>query len=186
MRAAVNKSAEIHLIIADHNLDLLVVTDTWITSDAPPAVKTDIAPSGYAVLHVHHDSEQDGPKRDGGLAVVHRDSQVVRNYALQEQSKPTTFELQLVHIRAGASSIIVANIYRPPSQFGNTVFFDEIANLLTKILATTSKSLFLTGDFYCPGKDSNTIDARLTVVLEYLAWFRRFLVQHVVTTCWIF
>ena len=72
----VNKSAETHSIIADHNLDLLAVTETWIMSDAPPAVKADIAPSGYAILHVHRESEQGGPKRGGGLAVIHRDRTV--------------------------------------------------------------------------------------------------------------
>ena len=44
VRSAVNKSAEIHSIITDHNHDLLAVTETWITSDAPPAIKADIAP----------------------------------------------------------------------------------------------------------------------------------------------
>ena len=48
----------------------------------------------------------------------------------------------------------------------NAVFFDEIANLLTNILATTRNSLLLAGDFNCPGKDSNTIDARLTAMME--------------------
>ena len=85
VRSAVNKSAEIHSIIADHNLDLLSVTETRITSDASPAVKADIAQSGYAVLHIHRESEQGKPKRGSGLAVIHRDSLVVRNYALQEQ-----------------------------------------------------------------------------------------------------
>ena len=149
--------------VADHNIDLLAVTKTWITSDAPPAVKADIVPYGYAVLHVLRESEQGGPKHGGGLTVIHRDSLVVRNYALQEQSKPITFELQLVNIR---TSLIVANIYRPTNQFVNAVFFDEIADLLTNILATTSKSLLLTGDFNYPGKASNTIDARVTAVLE--------------------
>ena len=48
----------------------------------------------------------------------------------------------------------------------NAVFFNEIVDLLTNILATTRKSLLLTGDFTYPGKDSNTIDTRLTAVLE--------------------
>ena len=47
VRSAVNKSAEIHSIIAYHNFDLLAVTETWIAADAPLAVKADIAPSGY-------------------------------------------------------------------------------------------------------------------------------------------
>ena len=166
MRSAVNKSVKIHSIVADHNVDLRAVTETWITSDAPPAVNTGITPCGYAVLHVHRESEKGGPKRGGGLAVIHRDSLVDRNYALQEQSKSTKFELQLVYVRAGASSIIIANIYRPTSQFNNAVFFDEIANLLTNIPVTTRKGQLLTGYFNCPGKDSNTIDTGLTSVLE--------------------
>ena len=125
-----------------------------------------MAPSCYAVLHVHRESDQGGPNRGNGLAVIHRDSLVVSNYALQKQSKPTTFELELVHIRTGASSLIFAKIYQPPSQFVNPVFFDEMADLLTNILATTSKSLLLTCDFNCLDKDSNNIDTRLTTVLE--------------------
>ena len=37
---------------------------------------------------------------------------------------------------------------------------------MTNILATTSESLLLTGDFNCPGSESNTIDTRLTTVQE--------------------
>ena len=95
--SAVNKSAEIHSIIADHKLNLIAVTVTWITSDALPVIKSDIAPSDYAVLHIHFKSEQSGPTRGGGLIVIHRDSLVVRNYELHEQSQSTSFELQLVH-----------------------------------------------------------------------------------------
>ena len=50
--------------------------------------------------------------------------------------------------------------------FVSAVFFDEIADLLTNILATTSNSLLLTYDFNCPGDDSNTIEARLSAVLD--------------------
>ena len=48
----------------------------------------------------------------------------------------------------------------------NTIFFDKIADLLTNILAITNNSILLTADFNCPGKDSDTIDARFTAMLE--------------------
>ena len=90
----------------------------------------------------------------------------VWDYVLQDLSKSTTYELQLVNVRCGSSSIIVANIYRPPSLSLSAIFFDEIADLLTNVLATTGRNILLTGDLNCPGKDLNSIDIRLTTVLE--------------------
>ena len=42
VRSAVNKSALIHFIIADHHLDILALSETWIAQDAPLAIKADI------------------------------------------------------------------------------------------------------------------------------------------------
>ena len=69
--------------------------------------------------NVHRESEQGGPKRGGGLAVIHRDSLVVVRRLC------TAGAIKANHIRTGASSLIFANIYRPPSQFVNAFFFDE-------------------------------------------------------------
>ena len=52
-RSARHKAALIHDVIADHRLDVLALTDTWIPSDAPDAVKLDVAPPGYSVVHHH-------------------------------------------------------------------------------------------------------------------------------------
>jgi len=41
-RSATHKAAHIHDVIADLRLDVLALTETWITSDAPDAVKLDI------------------------------------------------------------------------------------------------------------------------------------------------
>ena len=49
--------------------DVLALTETWIPSDAPNAVKLDVAPPGYIVLHRHH-SPSTG-RRGGGVAIVH-------------------------------------------------------------------------------------------------------------------
>ena len=55
-RSAVNKAAHIH---ADLRFDVLVLTETWIPSDAPDAVKLDVAPPNYSVLHRARGSSAD-------------------------------------------------------------------------------------------------------------------------------
>jgi len=49
-RSASNKAALIHDVITDNRLDILILTETRIPSDAPDAVKLDVAPPGYAVV----------------------------------------------------------------------------------------------------------------------------------------
>jgi len=65
-RSAHHKAALNHDVIDDHRpergghcgrrrtLDVLALTETWIPSDAPDAVKLDVTPPGYSVIHCHH------------------------------------------------------------------------------------------------------------------------------------
>jgi len=55
-RSACHKAALIHDVIADNKLDILLLTETWIPSEAPDASKLDVAPSGYTVVHRHRSS----------------------------------------------------------------------------------------------------------------------------------
>jgi hypothetical protein len=54
-RSAVRKASLIHDVVADHRTDIAVITESWITSDAPYAVKFDIAPTGC--LYCMHTEE---------------------------------------------------------------------------------------------------------------------------------
>jgi len=45
-RSARHKAALIHDVVADHRLDVLALTETWIPSDAPDDVKLDVAATG--------------------------------------------------------------------------------------------------------------------------------------------
>ena len=71
-RSVVNKAPLLHSLIADHDLSLLALTETWIKTDDPPVIKNDPAPPGYRITHVHR--ENPDQTRGGGLAIVHRDS----------------------------------------------------------------------------------------------------------------
>ena len=72
-RSSVNKAALIHDVMRDHRLDVVGVTETWMLSDDPDAVKQDIAPDGYHVLHACRSSSSIS-HRGGGVAIIHRDS----------------------------------------------------------------------------------------------------------------
>jgi len=50
---ATTKAAIIDDLIRDNRLDILAVCESWILDDAPDAIKYDIAPDNYSVLHVH-------------------------------------------------------------------------------------------------------------------------------------
>ena len=67
VRSAVRKAALVHDIIDSQRVDILVLTETWMSSDQPPAVTQDVAPPGFSVIHRFRDSGA-----GGGVAVVHR------------------------------------------------------------------------------------------------------------------
>ena len=122
----VNKAPLHHGLIADNDLSLLALTETWVKSDDPPVIKNDPAPPGYRIAHIHR--ENPDQTRGGGLAIIHRDSINVspRNHDFAH----TSFELQLVNIGLKSRDIVLANIYRLPSS-SKSVFFDEFGLLLT-------------------------------------------------------
>ena len=52
-------------------LTLVALAETWVTSDAPDAIKKlDAAPPGYLELHQARDTSSG--KRGGGVAFIHR------------------------------------------------------------------------------------------------------------------
>jgi len=71
-RSACHKAALIHDVIADNKQDILLLTETWIPSDAPDAAKLDVAPSVYTVVHRHRAASTE--RHGGGLAVIHLNS----------------------------------------------------------------------------------------------------------------
>ena len=57
-RSVCNKAAIIRDIIADHSIQILAISETWINKDDPDAIKMAAVPQGYAVLH---EPRQSGP-----------------------------------------------------------------------------------------------------------------------------
>ena len=103
-RSACHKAALIHDVIADYKLEILLLTETWIPSDAPDAAKLDVAPSGYSDVYRHRAASTERP--GGGLAVIHRDSFRATPVDVGDNA------LRVVGHRA--ASFVVVCVYRPP------------------------------------------------------------------------
>ena len=127
-------AAAIHIIIDDHQLDVLALQETWMHADSPPCVKSDIAPAHYSVTHVHRNIVSGWSTRGGCLAIVSRDELKVRSHPLANGLKVTSFELQLVKLSSWSTSFVILNIYRSPSNSVPT-FLDELADVVSFICA---------------------------------------------------
>ena len=78
----------------------------------------------------------------------------------------STFEVQLVKITSGRKSFLIANVYRPSSSALSELFFDQLSDLLTSLVSTSTDHLVLCGDLNCPGADPATVDPRLDDIFE--------------------
>jgi len=95
VRSAHNKAAVLHDLIADHDLDIIALCETWIRNDDPPAIADDIAPPGFSVVHVLRPRTTTvGRNVGGGLAVIARDG-----LGLQQRRIPTTSASRTIHSR---------------------------------------------------------------------------------------
>jgi hypothetical protein len=70
-QSAVGKIALIHDLIAERNVDVLVLLETWITSDLPSSILADVAPVSYSVYYQPRQLVQGAPTRGGSFAIVY-------------------------------------------------------------------------------------------------------------------
>jgi hypothetical protein len=173
VRGGNHSGAMIQDLIRDHQLQVLALSETWIREDAPDAVKVDMVPMGFAIIHAHRScaAGEKMAKRGGGLAFIH--STTLSASIIKNNIRPTSFELQLIGLQVGGVLVKVANIYRPPLS-SKSIFIDELADLLSSVVIGPSEKLILCGDLNMPGADSTSVDIQLTTLLDVHGF-----VQHV-------
>jgi len=167
-RSAVNKTAVLHDIIHDQQLDMLLLSETWLTTDTPSSMLLDIAPSGFAALHVVRSIGMGKPSRGGGLAAVFRQSVPVRVHPLADKFQPSTCELQLLRVGSATPPLTVVNIYRPHWMSSVAGFVDELTDIIASLTSDYADNIVLCGDLNCPGVDDSSVDAQLAEGLESL------------------
>jgi len=171
-RSAVHKAALLHDLIQEYNLDVLSLTETWITSDAPDAVKLDVAPPGYSVIHQHRGAYHD--KRGGGIAFVHRNNIQCEIFPTSKIAPPQTtyheFESLIIKITNTSQPITIAIIYRPPDT-NITNFITELANFIDNL--SHHQNILICGDFNA-SNSPHSINDKLQNLIDELN-----LTQHI-------
>ena len=135
-RSVVNKTQEIQLELVNNNLDLCILTETWI-KECDTITPTRLFPNGYKSLSI---SRQD--RVGGGIAIVYKSE---LNISIARGQPLKTMESSCFSISTGNRLINLITIYRPPDS--NVL---EFCNELAKLLETninSSRELTLLGDF---------------------------------------
>jgi hypothetical protein len=134
-------------LLIDHidtnNLDLLAVTETWLTVDRGDAITLSLCPEGFAAIH----NPRRSGKQGGGVALFYKNTIDVKR-----QSEPVSISFECLHLlvslRSSCQNFRLLIIYRPPKQDREQVqaFMSEFGLLLEGIVSSREK-LVIVGDF---------------------------------------
>ena len=91
-----------------YNLDLLAVTETWLTLSHGDSDLLDICPTGYSAVHAARPSG----KRGGGVSLIYRES--YRVPVTWVGFVAASFEHMVLLLQCNSVSIRLPVIYRPP------------------------------------------------------------------------
>ena len=154
-RAINGKIAAIVSTLVVENLDMLIITETWLKCQADPAVAEFLSSvNGYTFHHYPRPN-----RRGGGVAVIARS-----NLSIIEKRKSTyqSFESLDITFRSASQCLHVIAIYRPPKSTKNTASVNDFVSEFSTLLETAVPSpghLLIAGDFNLHLEDVSSIDA---------------------------
>src|SRR5277367_3692247 len=135
-----DKLALIKELISDNKIDLLALTETWLSPDTSPSVLNSLTPKNYSIMH-HPRAEGHG----GGIAFIYRSFLSVIKVSVISLPTFSSFEALCVNFSVSNFSCSLLTVYRPPS-LSTCTFISEFSSVLEN-LASTSSELLITGDF---------------------------------------
>ena len=145
VRLGFQQLAVLHDIINDCQLDLIALPARNMDY-LGLAMKLNITPDEYSILHVHRESAMSTGKSWGGsLAVIFCNLVVIHQNSLQSAVTLTSFEFQLIRVDSKHSFSILINIYHPLSSSLMT-FYDELSELITIVGSGTTDCIVLCGE----------------------------------------
>ena len=134
------RRSDISTFIQDNNIDIMLLTETWLRPAGDEAKIADLAPPGYSVLSF--------PAKGGGIAFAIRDSfkphvDTTSSFPVQHPCFETaqltlTYNKQLTNLFC---------IYRPPpskkNKFSDSMFFDQFSDFLEHSDSLPGKTLLM-------------------------------------------
>ena len=137
-----NKTAEIVEHIVDSNIDICIITETWL-KEYDYVTTPALSPNGYGFKGFPRQSNRAG----GGTGIMFKDSLTV---SMAEGKEMKSFEYSEWNVCIHKRNIKLVALYRPPYSEAHPVlpniFFEEFSNYLETIVMSP-ESLVITGDF---------------------------------------
>ena len=142
---AKNKSAALCDFVISNQLDILAITESWLTGDGRDDVAIADIQNTLPNYKLHHSHRRH--RRGGGTAILVRDGLHVR---INETCEFNSMEYMNVTISSSSTSFQLILIYKLKSdkknKFTSSMFLDEFSSLLAT-LTVGGGHLLLTGDF---------------------------------------
>ena len=138
-QSARNKVDLIGEAVIEHDIDILALTETWLTSTPKDKYYTkELSFSGYKLINV--------PRPGGGVAILHKDGLSAQTVA-KTGAGYTTFEHCDVQFNNNSGLLNIIVVYRPPPtrRNGHTVgaFLDEFRSLLEDRMSSPGRLVIL-------------------------------------------
>ena len=144
--------------IREDDIDMCIVTETWIQNREEDKVWCEISALNNDNLMLHNTNRE--THRGGGLALISKSNLTISNL---EIDKPNSFEAAKWRVSLLGKSITVIAVYRPPysKTFPVTIamFIDEFTAWIVDQL-TTESTILLLGDF---NMQTNKIDTNADI-----------------------
>ena len=128
------RRSDISTFIQDNNIDIMLLTETWLRPAGDEAKIAELAPPGYSVLCFPRSAGGSGAK-GGGIAFVIRDS--LKPHVATTSSCPVhhpCFETAHLTLTYNKQLTNLFYIYRPPpskkNKFSDSMFFDQFSDFL--------------------------------------------------------
>lgn len=142
--------------VINQRVDLLVLTETWLSEDHSAADILKFFPAGFSASHRPRcELNRNGKaKRGGGLAIV--TTSTINTSVVDVTTPPEDAAFEKMEMVAVVSSqrLRLLAVYRPPAK-SFALFLSQCAELLESVIFTTDK-LLIVGDFNVPDDMAET------------------------------
>jgi hypothetical protein len=132
-----DKPAVLQEFISDEAIEILTLSETWLSPDTLPSTLTALTPPNFLIL-----SNPRCTGRGGGVAIIYRSYLKITKFDIP--SFPT-FEALCIKVTISSKSYTILTIYRPPST-SIAAFVSDFTSLLDN-LNTQPSELIISGDF---------------------------------------
>ena len=153
-----NKDLQVMELISDHNLDLVIATETWLTDSQNDNIWLEVTCLNKYQLRMLVNNRFGW--RGGGILLIYR-----KEYSVKAIKNGTKQSLQysIWLVKARNKHLTIVGLYHPSYSSinpPNSTFIEEIIELLTEILPASNNHIIL-GDFNIHINNTDDVDAHI-------------------------